>query len=88
MSLRPPRIIKVKFEQYERGWIATSPSMSGLFISHNTLAEVARAVPVAIRLLIKAKDGSDVLVQEARTVEGRHQFNGEAEYTAQYKEAA
>lgn len=58
-------VIRVKFERYKHGYLATSKTMKGLFISHKSLAKVYEAVPVAIKLLFKAQHGIDVQVYEA-----------------------
>ena len=58
-------IIKVSFERYKNGYIATSSSMKGLFVSHNKLSNVYDNVPTAIKLIFKAKYGIDVNVEEA-----------------------
>ena len=57
--------VKVSFERYKNGYVATSASLRGLFVSHKTLSRVYDTVPSAIRLLFKAKYNLDVLVEEA-----------------------
>jgi len=58
-------IVRVRFERYKHGYLATSRTLKGLFISHKSLANVYEAVPVAIKLLLKAERGLDVTVEEA-----------------------
>ncbi len=66
---------RVSFEQYAQGYIATSESLKGLFVSHTSLAKVYEAVPVAIRLLYKADHGIEVSVREAlEPTDGKHKF--------------
>lgn len=58
-------IVKVSFERYKNGYVATSKTLKGLFVSHKSLATVYDSVPVAIKLIFKAKFGMDVNVEEA-----------------------
>lgn len=59
------KIITVTIDTYSGGYIATSKALKGLFISHNTLEGVCKAVPIAIRLLFKAQYNEDVIIEEA-----------------------
>jgi len=61
-------IIRVSFERYKDGYVATSSTLNGLFVAHRSLAEVYDAVPVAIKLLFKAMYGTDVSVKEAAEI--------------------
>lgn len=66
-------IVKVSFERHNNGYVATSKTFKGLFVSHKTLSKVYDSVPTAIKLLFKAKFNIDVFVEEAQEYsDGKH----------------
>ncbi len=79
------QMVRVDFEEYSNGYIATSKYIEGLFVSHTSYDKVLSAVPAAIRLLMKAQYGVDFVVeeytgdlQETRPVSGVKTFYAKA----------
>lgn len=59
-------LVTVNLEKYSNGYIATSPWSKGFFVAHKSFDKLVRDIPVAIRLLMKAKHGRNFIVEEMR----------------------
>jgi hypothetical protein len=65
MIMTSPSTIIVDVALHQNWYVATSKSLNGLFVAHQSLGVLFQEIPEVITLLIKEKTGADVVVTEA-----------------------
>ncbi len=67
-----PSTIIVDVALHQGWYIATSKSLTGLFVAHRNVAEFFQEIPAVIKSLIKVKCGVEVEVEEAPQPDARN----------------